>query len=95
MKFSQEEVEKLADLARLSLSDEEATLYQKQLGDVLAYVDKINKLDLGEIKESLSGTEDKELDLRPDQSVASEPEAISQAHELKDDYMVSPKVFDN
>ena len=40
------DVEKIAELARLSLSDEEKALYLGQLTAVLAYADMLNELDL-------------------------------------------------
>ncbi len=95
MKLSREEVEKLADLAKLKLSDEEIDLYQKQMKEVLTYVDKINELDLEKIKESLSGAEDSKLGPRPDKATLSQPEIIKQACQMEDSYMVAPNVFDN
>ncbi|RJQ35424.1 Asp-tRNA(Asn)/Glu-tRNA(Gln) amidotransferase GatCAB subunit C [Candidatus Parcubacteria bacterium] len=94
MKFSKEEVEKLANLAKLKLSDQEIDLYQKQVEDILAYVDKINKLNLADIKESLSGIDNNDLKPRSDKVEVSDPQSIKQAGQLKDDYMVAPKVFD-
>ena len=95
MKLSREEVEKLADLAKLKLSGEEVDLYQKQMKEVLTYVDKINELDLEKIKESLSGAEDSKLGPRPDKAGLSQPEIIKQACQMEDGYMVAPNVFDN
>lgn len=95
MKLSKEEIEKLADLAKLQLSDEEINLYQEQLKDVLTYVEKINELDLEKIKESLTGAEDSKLGPRPDKVEASQPEVIKQACQMEGEYMAAPKVFDN
>lgn len=38
-------VAEVAQLARLSLTDEEKTLFQKQLGDVLQYINKLKEVD--------------------------------------------------
>ncbi len=42
----------VAKLARLHLSDDETKLFQKQLGDVLQYADKLRELDVSEVEAS-------------------------------------------
>ena len=44
------DVEHVAKLARLELTEEEKTLYTKQLGDVLKYVDQMNEVDTSNVK---------------------------------------------
>ncbi|MDR1167993.1 MAG: Asp-tRNA(Asn)/Glu-tRNA(Gln) amidotransferase subunit GatC [Heliobacteriaceae bacterium] len=44
------DVEHVAKLARLELTDEEKELYTKQLGDVLKYVDQMNEVDTSNVK---------------------------------------------
>ena len=46
MPISKKEVEHIADLARLELSDEEVEKFTKQLTSVLEYVDQLKELDL-------------------------------------------------
>jgi aspartyl-tRNA(Asn)/glutamyl-tRNA(Gln) amidotransferase subunit C len=45
MKLSREEVQHIAELARLALSDEEQSLYQEQLSTILDYFDRLRALD--------------------------------------------------
>jgi len=45
MKISLADVEHVARLARLELTDEEATTFTGQMNAILAYVDKLNELD--------------------------------------------------
>jgi len=45
MKLSREEVEHIAELARLALSDEELALYQEQLSDILEHFDRLQELN--------------------------------------------------
>ncbi|MFN2272007.1 MAG: Asp-tRNA(Asn)/Glu-tRNA(Gln) amidotransferase subunit GatC [Anaerolineae bacterium] len=45
MKLSLEQVEHIAQLARLTLSDEEKALYQGQLSAILEYFEKLEGLD--------------------------------------------------
>ena len=49
MKLTLVEVEHIAELARLSLSDDEKTLYQEQLSAVLEYAEKLQALDTSAI----------------------------------------------
>ncbi|PWB38548.1 MAG: hypothetical protein C3F02_03425 [Parcubacteria group bacterium] len=93
MKLSPRDVIKLAQLAKLDLSPAEIKIYQKQLVKVLDYVNKINKLKLDKIKESLTGTEDNLVGPRPDISQSSQPAVIKQAV-LQDGLVVSPEVFE-
>ena len=44
------DVEHVAKLARLELTDEEKELYTKQLGDVLQYVNQMNEVDTSNIE---------------------------------------------
>ena len=43
--LSQQEVARIADLARLELTPEELTLFTQQLSDILVYVEQIRALD--------------------------------------------------
>ena len=44
------DVEHVAKLARLELTEDEKELYTKQLGDVLKYVDQMNEVDTSNVK---------------------------------------------
>lgn len=43
--LSRQDVQRIADLARLELTAEELDLFTKQLGDILTYVEQIKTLD--------------------------------------------------
>jgi aspartyl-tRNA(Asn)/glutamyl-tRNA(Gln) amidotransferase subunit C len=45
LKISKEEIEHIAVLARLSLSEEEKDLFGSQLSSILDYMEKLNELD--------------------------------------------------
>lgn len=49
MKLSREEVEHIADLAKLALSDEEIARYQEQLSAILEHFDQLQELETEEI----------------------------------------------
>lgn len=45
MKLSREQVEHIAQLGRLALTEEEASLYQEQLSAILEYFERLQELD--------------------------------------------------
>ena len=48
--LSREEVLKLAQLARLALSDEEIEEFQGELSDILQYVEQLQQVDISGLK---------------------------------------------
>ncbi len=50
MKISLQEVEYVAGLARLKLSEEEKELFTGQLNTILQYMDKLNELDTADVE---------------------------------------------
>ena len=49
-KSSDLDVAYVARLARLNLTDEETELFQKQLGDVLKYAEKLREVDVSNVE---------------------------------------------
>ena len=49
-KASDLDVAYVARLARLNLTDEETELFQKQLGDVLKYAEKLREVDVSDVE---------------------------------------------
>lgn len=49
MKLSREDVEHIADLSKLTLSDEEITRYQEQLSAILEHFDRLRELETEDI----------------------------------------------
>ncbi|MDL1976673.1 MAG: Asp-tRNA(Asn)/Glu-tRNA(Gln) amidotransferase subunit GatC [Desulfobacteria bacterium] len=45
MRITKQELAHVAELARLNLNEESVELFTKQLGDILAYMEKLNHLD--------------------------------------------------
>ena len=43
--LTRQDVQRIAELARLALSDDELDLFTRQLGDILTYVEQIRALD--------------------------------------------------
>jgi len=48
--ITKKEVEYVARLARLRLTEEEKEKYTKQLGDILKYIDKLKELDTDKVE---------------------------------------------
>jgi len=46
MALERKDVEHVARLARLELSEEEMEMYTRQLGDILGYVEQLNEADI-------------------------------------------------
>jgi len=54
MKLTLEEVEHIAELARLRLSDDEKARYREQLSDILDYAARLKAVDTSEISPTSS-----------------------------------------
>jgi aspartyl-tRNA(Asn)/glutamyl-tRNA(Gln) amidotransferase subunit C len=48
--LSKEETQHIAKLARLGLADEEIAKYQKDLSEILGYIDKLKEVDIEGVK---------------------------------------------
>ncbi len=66
MKLTLEEVEHIAELARLMLSDEEKARYGEQLSDILAYAVRLQTVDTSGISPTSSVLPARSI-LRPDE----------------------------
>jgi aspartyl-tRNA(Asn)/glutamyl-tRNA(Gln) amidotransferase subunit C len=68
MKLTKEEVQHIATLSRLELSDEEVEKYRDQLGSILEYVAKLQELDTTGVAELAHGSGLTNV-FRPDEAV--------------------------
>ena len=93
MALNKKEILKIADLAKLKLSDKEAASYGRQLEEVLIYVNKINQLNLKDIELSLSGAQESVLGLREDKSLPSDQTISKKVPKKKAGFVVVPNVF--
>lgn len=55
MKITESDIEKLARLAHLEITDDERRELAPQLESILAYVEQLNELDTSEIQPALGG----------------------------------------
>ncbi len=88
------DVSYVADLARLRLSPEEIATFQKQLSDVLGYVDQLTEVDVSNV--SLLGEADLKNQLRADVLVPSLPvvEALANAPKQENNLFVVPRMIE-
>ena len=71
------EVEHIAKLARLEISEKEKPKFEKELSDILGFVEKLNEVDTAGVAPLTGGTDLKNI-LRPDEQVNKELEGVSE-----------------
>lgn len=82
MKLNMEEVEHVALLARLALSEEEKERFRAQLSSILDYADRINQLDTARVKptyhvlplQNVSRLDERGTTLAPDEVFQNAPD---------------------
>jgi aspartyl-tRNA(Asn)/glutamyl-tRNA(Gln) amidotransferase subunit C len=94
MKITREEVVHVARLARLNLDDEAIELYTRQLGDILSYMDTLNRVDTEGVP-STSHAIFMNNAFREDEVKESIPaeKALGNAPQAEDGSFVVPKVI--
>ena len=95
MKISRAEVEHIADLARLELSDREIEQLQKELSDILEYVEQLNQLDTSAVSPTAHVVVRRDV-LRGDRTEPSLPrhEALANAPQAQDGFFRVHAVFE-
>lgn len=95
-KISKEEIEYLAKLARVGLTDAEITKYQKDLADILGYMEKLNEVDTKNVEPMAQGIKAKNV-TREDKIVEVEgtsAELLSEAPSKEDGFIKVKSVFE-
>ncbi|MFD1423161.1 Asp-tRNA(Asn)/Glu-tRNA(Gln) amidotransferase subunit GatC [Laceyella tengchongensis] len=95
MSISKEQVQKVAMLGRLKLSEEEAEQYTTQLNNILQFVEKLNELDTENV-EPTSHVLPMQNVLREDEVRPSleRDKALANAPEQQDGMFRVPAVFE-
>lgn len=91
--ISLEEVAHMATLSRLSVSEEEQTLFARQMGDILAYMDVLARVDTNDV-EPLYSPAQHPGPLRDDVSARrrERSEVLSNAPEADGEYFIVPRI---
>ena len=94
MNLSQDDVEKVALLARLRLSPDELATMTEQLGQVLQYIDQLQEVDTSDV-EPLAHSQDLHNVLAEDQRQPSLPrrKALAAAPKSDDECFLVPPVL--
>ncbi|MCF0154436.1 MAG: Asp-tRNA(Asn)/Glu-tRNA(Gln) amidotransferase subunit GatC [Veillonella sp.] len=93
MKISQEEIKKIAHLSRLEVSDDHMVQLEKELSDILSYVEQLNELELNDV-EPMAHAVPLQNVFREDkvQPSIDHNKALSTAPEEEDGYFRVPRV---
>ncbi len=94
MKITLEEVQHVAQLARLSLSEEQMTSLMKDMNDILSYMDMLNEVDTSNLEPTSHAMDLKNV-FREDQTRPSLPyeKSLKNAPEQSRDSFVVPRVI--
>ena len=94
MKITKDEIVHVAKLARLHLDDAAIELYTKQLGEILAYMDTLNRVDTRGVPPTshaiLINNAFRDDEVKPSMPVER---ALTNAPEAEDGGFVVPKVI--
>lgn len=93
--LSPEQVAHVAKLARLHITDEESALFAKQLGEILTYVDQLQKLPTDEVEATL-GVQPRGNVFRDDEVTSSltQEEVLSNAWSAENGGFRIPKILE-
>ena len=99
MKISREEVERVAELAYLDLSEAELESYRKQIDEILEYIGKLDELDTSQVEpmaQVLADDQTADATLREDTVIPCNVagEILKQAPDPEAPYFRVPKVIE-
>lgn len=96
MALTKEQVEKVAVLARLSLSDDEIERFRGQLSSILGYIEKLQALDVSGVPPTVHAVQVDTTPLRPDvvrESLAPES-ALANAPARDGNLFLVPRIIE-
>ena len=93
-KISKEQIKKIAELAKLTLSDKENDLYASQMSQILEYISQLNKINTSNVK-PLSNVIESNNVTREDSIKKSLYKSISLENVPKTDgdFIIVPKIL--
>ncbi len=95
MAITRREVDYVAHLSRLELTEAEKDTFAEQLNAIVGYMDKLNALDTGGVEPLVHGIEGAQA-VRPDKAGASLPrsEALRNAPEQSEGCFKVPRIIE-
>lgn len=99
MAISREEVKRIAALARIALTAEEETLYEKELSSVLEFVAELERVDTADVSPMTGGTDMANV-MRPDNASGTHrdndsADLLGVVPDRKDGWVKVPAVFES
>jgi aspartyl-tRNA(Asn)/glutamyl-tRNA(Gln) amidotransferase subunit C len=96
MKLTREQVEHIATLARLRLTEAEVDKYSEQLSGILEYAGQLSAVDTAGVEPTSQVTGLTNI-MREDEVIESgiSEELVASAPTHQDGYVVIPKIFEN
>lgn len=96
MNITKEEVEKVARLARLELTESEQAAFTKQLSQILTHVETLKQYDTTGVEPTATVLGQANV-FRPDEARTSLPveRAVANAPESSDGFFVVPKIIED
>jgi aspartyl-tRNA(Asn)/glutamyl-tRNA(Gln) amidotransferase subunit C len=96
-KLTEAEVERIAKLARLGITDEEKEKFGRELSAILEYIEELNRVGTEGVLPMAGGTELANV-MREDEprkiDLISEPSLVDQAPESKDGFVKVPRILE-
>jgi aspartyl-tRNA(Asn)/glutamyl-tRNA(Gln) amidotransferase subunit C len=71
MPISESDIEKIAQLAHLEISDDERRMFAPQIAEIVTYVEQLNAIDTSEVEPALGG-----LTPEGEQTESSRPDEV-------------------
>jgi len=95
-KIDKQQVQKVAKLARLQLSEQEKEQFTAQLSKIIKYIEKMNELDTESVS-PLAHCLDVYNNFRPDEPAASlgTDKTLANAPQRDEDFFKVPKIIGN
>lgn len=96
MSVTKDDVQYVANLARLQLTDKEADDLKEDMNKILGYIDQLNELDTTDVKPLEHVTEITASKFREDkaQEPVSHEDALKNAPDADSDYFRVPRVIE-
>lgn len=94
MKIGKEEVEKVAKLARLEISETEKSAFSEQLSSILDYVEQLKDVDTAGVEPTATVLE--QTNVFRDDTVRpslSREQALANAPDQQDGFFVAPRIL--
>lgn len=95
MSLDKEDVEKIAHLARIALSEDDIPAYARDLSNILDFVDQMSQVDTSGIT-PMAHPQEVSARLRPDEVTESDQHELYQAHapQVEAGLYLVPKVIE-